>query len=402
MDATILRQPTTPTPSGVESARSTPWHVHAVLLSSLSVVVGVLWDISWHSSIGRDTLWSPPHLAMYVGGVVSGIACGWYVLHTSFVGLPADRAVSVTFWKYFRGPLGAWMCIWGAFAMLTSAPFDDWWHNAYGLDVKILSPPHAVLALGILSIQLGALFMILALQNRADEEAPDSASIGRARLYQVMFAIAAGLVLLNFAIMATEYTFRALQHSTLFYRIATPIFVLPLVVAAVAGRHRWSATGAALTYTAVILTMHFVLPLFAAEPRLAPVRSPVEQMVPPQFPLLLIVPALAIDLVIRRLPARTGAWTRAGALAAAFLVPFFIVQWPFASFLQSDLARNAIFKQHLRPYMVGPNDYGSVGIFWNPAAGSELATGLLIALGLGVLAARLGLAAGRWMSGVRR
>ncbi len=28
--------------------------------------------------------------------------------------------------------------------MITSAPFDDWWHNAYGLDVKILSPPHVV------------------------------------------------------------------------------------------------------------------------------------------------------------------------------------------------------------------------------------------------------------------
>ena len=57
------------------------------------------------------------------------------------------------FWG-FRAPLGAWVCIWGAFAMLTSAPFDDWWHNAYGLDVKILSPPHVVLAAGIGAIQI--------------------------------------------------------------------------------------------------------------------------------------------------------------------------------------------------------------------------------------------------------
>jgi hypothetical protein len=39
---------------------------------------------------------------------------------------------------------GGWVCIWGALAMLTSAPFDDWWHNAYGLDVKIVSPPHMI------------------------------------------------------------------------------------------------------------------------------------------------------------------------------------------------------------------------------------------------------------------
>jgi hypothetical protein len=52
--------------------------------------------------------------------------------------------------------------------MLTSAPFDDWWHNTYGLDVKILSPPHAVLAAGIGAIQIGAMLMAVAWQNRSE------------------------------------------------------------------------------------------------------------------------------------------------------------------------------------------------------------------------------------------
>ena len=34
--------------------------------------------------------------------------------------------------------------------MITSAPFDNWWHEAYGLDVKIVSPPHTLLAMGFL------------------------------------------------------------------------------------------------------------------------------------------------------------------------------------------------------------------------------------------------------------
>ena len=51
--------------------------------------------------------------------------------------------------------------------MLTSAPFDNWWHNAYGLDVRIISPPHALLAVGIFSIVVGALLLTLAEQNRA-------------------------------------------------------------------------------------------------------------------------------------------------------------------------------------------------------------------------------------------
>ena len=39
--------------------------------------------------------------------------------------------------------------------MITSAPFDNWWHEAYGLDVKILSPPHMLLAAGIFDSAFG-------------------------------------------------------------------------------------------------------------------------------------------------------------------------------------------------------------------------------------------------------
>ena len=65
-----------------------------------------------------------------------------------------------------EAPLGAWVCIWGAIAMLTSAPFDNWWHNAYGLDVKIISPPHIVLAVGMIGIVLGAMLLALARRTR--------------------------------------------------------------------------------------------------------------------------------------------------------------------------------------------------------------------------------------------
>src|SRR5262245_24382995 len=126
------------------AATSVPWSIYAVLFASTSVVLGVMWDISWHRSIGRDTFWPPAHLAIYLGGIVSGLTCGYVALKTTFAGTRDERESSVRFWG-FRAPLGAWVCIWGAFAMVTSAPFDDWWHNAYGLDVKIISPPHMLL-----------------------------------------------------------------------------------------------------------------------------------------------------------------------------------------------------------------------------------------------------------------
>src|SRR5687768_1740793 len=156
--------------AGRSSALATEWTIYAVVFASASIVVGLIWDISWHRTIGRDTFWSPPHLLEQAGAIVSGISCGYLVLRTTFAGTGDARNSAVTYWKYFRGPLGAWVCIWGSLMMIASAPFDNWWHNAYGLDVKIISPPHAVLASGMIAIQLGAMLMALAAQNRSEND----------------------------------------------------------------------------------------------------------------------------------------------------------------------------------------------------------------------------------------
>src|SRR3954464_7992282 len=170
-----------------ERTAALPWYLTAMLAGSTSIVVGLLWDISWHMTIGRDTFWTPAHMAIYLGGVLAGLACGALALKTTFAGSEAERATSVRFWG-FRAALGAWVAIWGAFAMLTSAPFDDWWHNAYGLDVKILSPPHSLLGAGMITIQIGAMLLALALLNRAP--AGEERRLGLAHLY------AAGIVIL--------------------------------------------------------------------------------------------------------------------------------------------------------------------------------------------------------------
>src|SRR5207253_8500467 len=130
-----------PSTHAIARGSGLPWYVAAVMIAATSAVVGVMWDISWHRSIGRDTFWTPAHLAIYLGGVLAGAACGWLVLRTTFSATVEEQAAGVTFWG-FRGPLGAWVAIWGALAMLASGPFDNWWHNAYGLDVKVRSEEH--------------------------------------------------------------------------------------------------------------------------------------------------------------------------------------------------------------------------------------------------------------------
>ena len=367
-----------------------PWYVAAVVMAATSAVVGVMWDISWHRSIGRDTFWTPAHLAIYLGGVLAGAACGWLVLRTTFSGTPEEQAASVTFWG-FRGPLGAWVAIWGAIAMLASGPFDNWWHNAYGLDVKVLSPPHAILALGFTGIQLGALLLVLSLQNRAGD---------RIREYGLLFAYGAGILLQNIAIMGIEQIgFPNSAHNAQYYKVAGAAFPFVLVAVARAARLKWAATAAAAAYLAISLVMIWVLQLFPATPKLAPVFNPVTHMVAPPFPLLLVVPAAALDLLVQRFgPGRD--WRLAVLGGVTFLGVFFATQWFFAEFLLTPHARNFAFGVDQWDYSsrVGPWRYR----FWRLQVDPVTASGLGWAALFAIVSARLGLWWGNWMARVRR
>src|SRR5216683_3851233 len=142
-----------------ERAATIPWQLWTCALAITSAAVGLYWDISWHISIGRDTFWTPAHVAIQLCGVLAGVASGYAILSTTFGSSQEAKDASISVLG-FRGPLGCFMAAWGGFAMLTSAPFDNWWHNAYGLDVKIVSLPHSMLGMGELFIEVGALALM--------------------------------------------------------------------------------------------------------------------------------------------------------------------------------------------------------------------------------------------------
>ena len=376
----------------VESAAAVPWYLTTMLAGSTSIVVGLLWDISWHMSIGRDSFWTPAHMAIYLGGVLAGVCCGWLALKTTFAGSEAERAAAVRFWG-FRAPFGAWVAVWGAIAMLTSAPFDNWWHDAYGLDVKIISPPHSLLAAGMIAIQLGAMLLALALQNRAP--AGGERPLGLAHLY------AAGVVLLMLATMLTEYVHPNDQHGILFYKVSCGVFPLLLVAVARSSRLRWSATLACAFYLALACAMVWILPLFPAQPKLGPINTPLDHMVPPLFPLLLFIPALALDWLLQRREDKCAGWLDAVLIGAAFLALLLAVQWNFSRFLLSPGSRNAFFAGDRRwDFWSTPGDYRHQ--FWHLDRDALSLRGLGIALLLAMGSTRLGLWWGQWMAKVRR
>ena len=386
-------------PRAPAKAGESEWTLRLVLAASVCIVIGVLWDISWHKTVGRDTFWTAPHLLEQFGAVLAGLSCGWLVLNTTFAGSPDSRATAVRFWG-FRGPLGAWVTIWGTFVMITSAPFDNWWHNAYGLDVKIVSPPHIVLAMGMIAVELGAMLMLLAAQNRATSER-------EVRRLGWGYAFAGGALLTMVGTMMSEYASRANDmHSPLFYQVAAGAFPIFLVAFGRSGRLRLPATTAAVIYTAILLAMIWILPLFPAQAKLAPIYNPVSHMVPPEFPLLLVLPAFAIDLVLGKL-GRAHDWLISLPLALGFLGILLLVQWYFALFLISPGARNWMFGADQWPYFVRPGNWRYE--FWNlprNAAGDfDLAVfrrGIGIAALIALVSTRLGLWWGNGMSRVRR
>src|SRR6266567_2670429 len=197
------------------SARSTvgsiPWLVWANVLISISIATGLYWDISWHETIGRDSFWTPAHLLIQFGALLAALGSAWVIMQTSFSGSPAARQNSVRVLG-LRGPLGAFIAAWGGGAMLTSAPFDNWWHEAYGLDVKIISPPHILLALGIAGIMWGGAILAVAEVNSATDDAQ------RKKLNRILLLLG-GFVIVHSMTLKLEYTNRVLLHSGIAYLV---------------------------------------------------------------------------------------------------------------------------------------------------------------------------------------
>jgi hypothetical protein len=380
-----------------------PWPSVALLLGATSIIVGVIWDISWHSTVGRDTFWTSAHMAIYVGGVAGGVAGGWAALRATFGGSGPARAASIGVWGA-RAPLGAWVAIWGALAMITSAPLDDWWHNAYGLDVEILSPPHCVLAAGMFGIALGALLSIVSWQNRLPEGS-------RAR-GGFLSAWAVGMILAMAATFHSEYSYPNRQHGSLFYQVSCASYPLYLAATARAVKCPWPATTSAAVYMGIVILMGWILPLFPAEPLLAPIRNPHNHMVPPSFPLVLVAPALAIDLLCRRRPSRSAGWmglasrvALAVVAGAGFLAVLLAVQWPFSKFLLGPGADSRLFfGAQFFAYFNEPGEW--MRSFWRTGPGGQpdsfTGQGLALSFVLSVLSAWAGIATGDWLSRVKR
>ena len=130
-----------PIPSEPDPARGSPaLGAGGVWVAAAAAAAGVgsaYWDDSWHTTLGRDSTFIPPHLLLYASILTVGVViAGW-----GWRRLAATRSVAAV----FRTP---------GFALAVAAAV---WHTAFGRDAVLWSPPHLLSVIGTLCVLIGLL-----------------------------------------------------------------------------------------------------------------------------------------------------------------------------------------------------------------------------------------------------
>lgn len=290
-----------------------------VLLGAGISMVGTSWDVQWHIDVGPDTFFTLPHLFLYAGSAIAGIASLAVVLAVTAAQRrgetpdPRDGGVAIrVFGGRFTAPLGYLVTGVGAAAFLLYGLIDLWWHGVYGFDAVLNSPPHIALFTSISITMVGAVIV---------------AAAGREQRWgRIAMMISVPLLMTFFPITANAFQGINLPFDTI-VAATTLIIVLLLVLARVAvGR-----PGIAVGTGAALLAMQAILWVFtpwAAVTYADAVGLPLRDgmggeppLIPGGIPLAAIVAAVAIELLFRR-----GGPALAGGVAGLILGFTFVVQ----------------------------------------------------------------------------
>jgi hypothetical protein len=229
--------------------------------------------------------------------------------------------------------------------------------------------------------------------NRAD-----GARFGK---LQWMLLYLGGLMLVLGMFFRMEYTWDIQLHRSAAYisiALGVPTYFAMFWESS---RNRWAGTWTAAIYMLFLIGLILILPLFPAEPKLGPVYQPVRQFIPPKFPLLLIVPAFVMDLLFQKTQT-WKLWLKSLVAGLLFIASLIAVQWPFATFLMTNAARNSFFGAAYVDFSTSPRSHDALREFFRPEHGLVLWRGLAMAMLFAALSTWIGLALGRWMRKIQR
>lgn len=172
-------------------------------VGGILAVFATYWDEAWHTDVGRDSIFSAPHVLLYGAIAVVGLGVAVWGLRV----LAATRSVraSLAYPPLLAASLGATTA-------LLAGGIDIAWHAAYGRDAVLWSPPHMLAIFGTVALALGVV-------NGLDPSAKAARTIGSV------------LVLSNAAAVVFEYETDVPQFNEALY---LPVLLMAVLVAATA------------------------------------------------------------------------------------------------------------------------------------------------------------------------
>ncbi|MFI9385775.1 hypothetical protein [Kutzneria sp. NPDC052558] len=276
-----------------------------VLLGTGISLIGTSWDVQWHIDVGPDTFFTLPHLFIYSGSAIAGIAALVVVLAVTAAQRrgetpdPRDGGIPIrVFGGAFTAPLGYLVTGLGAAAFLLYGLTDLWWHTVYGFDAVLNSPPHVALFTTISITMIGAVII---------------AAAARDQLWgRIAMAISVPVLMTYFPITANAFQGLNLPFDTIVATTALVVVLLLVVTRVAIGR-----PGAALATAAALLVMQGILWVFTpwatavyADSVGLPMRDGMggePSLIPAGIPMAALLAAVAIELLLRRGPLLAGA-----------------------------------------------------------------------------------------------
>ena len=356
----------------------------AALFAALCMFIGWDWDISWHRSIGRDTAWTPAHVAIYISLAIAFVSNAIVVLSHTFGRHKSAPGVTVL---GFRGPTGAFVTLFAVLMQFVGILFDVWWHAVYGVDAAMFTTPHSLIALGIWIFFVGQFFVAA---REINLTAPGE------RRPQIVVAVLILSLFIGYVMIGNDPTYGPLGVRSQAFMISCALLVpLPLLLIQEYLAWRWAGVVSAALYFVAAVIISQVFQLFPAHPRFGPVYHRLNTFLPPAFPVLLVIPAALMGWIAHR---RTGRLVTFLWLGAVFVVTFTATNWVTSAFLASPAARNRLFAGHL------PGTVFMEGFRVVPPIRANAEGALFVAMSIAVAASSSwsGSRIGRWLREVVR
>lgn len=294
-----------------------------IVVSLITALFGMLWDISLHIAQGRDE--GPlANIAHYF--ILAGL---FGVLVSGFLSmcLPLEKPsrVAVKLAPGWHAPLGGVLIAAAGTFALIGFPLDDVWHRLFGQDVTLWGPTHLMLIGGAAMTLVG--LAVLFVEARGAGRGSELGYVTFLRRVSLP-----GAFLLGLSTFQAEFDFGVPQFRMVFQPMLIGLAAGVSLVAARIWLGRGAALGAALFFLAVRGLMALLVGPVLGEPT-------------PHFPLFL-VSALLVELValkVRRpLPFALASGAAIGTVGLAsewaWTHVFMPLPWPAALLPEGALA----------------------------------------------------------------